>query len=279
MIARAPVDPAAVLAVLREVRATASVDRALVVDGPRELVGVLRRELATGGVAEAIQEGGSLEGQAALVYVLAGEPTPADVERLREARRACVPIVCVVAARAGERIADPPYVLAQHVVRVAPASGLPLDEIGRAIADAVGERASALAARLPVLREAVCDMLIRRCARRSAVVGVAVFVPGADMPVLTLNQVRLLLRIADAYGFELDRERLPEVLGVVGGGFGWRAVARSLVGLVPVAGWIVKGGVAYVGTRALGEAARRHFAARAPVTRTASAGERAVFPR
>ena len=60
----------------------------------------------------------------------------------------------------------------------------------------------------------------------------------------TLNQVRLLMRIADAYGFELDRERIPEVLGVVGGGFGWRALARSALGAVPVAGWAVRGGIA-----------------------------------
>ncbi len=34
--------------------------------------------------------------------------------------------------------------------------------------------------------------------------------PGNDLPVLTLNQVRLVLRIADAHGFEIDKERLPE---------------------------------------------------------------------
>jgi hypothetical protein len=33
---------------------------------------------------------------------------------------------------------------------------------------------------------------------------------------------------------------------------------------VPIAGWVVKGGVAYVGTRAVGEAARRYFASVGP---------------
>ena len=64
---------------------------------------------------------------------------------------------------------------------------------------------------------------------------------------------------------------------MIGGGVGLRAVARSVLGVVPVAGWLVKGGIAYAGTRALGEAARRYFESRAPVTRVA--GERAVFPR
>jgi uncharacterized protein (DUF697 family) len=40
-------------------------------------------------------------------------------------------------------------------------------------------------------------------------------------------------------------------------------VARELLDLVPGVGWAVKGAVAYAGTRALGEAAVRLFAARA----------------
>ncbi len=53
------------------------------------------------------------------------------------------------------------------------------------------------------------------------------FVPGVDMPVLTLNQIRLVSRIAPRTGHELDRARLPELLGVVGAGFGFRTVARG----------------------------------------------------
>ena len=94
---------------------------------------------------------------------------------------------------------------------------------------------------------------------------------------LTLNQVRLVLRIADAYGFEIDRERLPEVLG--GDRRRASASARSpgrRSGIVPFVGWAVKGAVAYAATRALGEAAVRYFERRAPVTRVA--GERVRFP-
>jgi uncharacterized protein (DUF697 family) len=268
---------AAASALARELRATSQENRPLVVDGARELAALLRRELIRGGVAEAVREGGPLEGAAGLVYVLAGPADPDDIERLREASRARIPAVCVITAREGERVPAPPYVLPEHVVRVESGSGFPVDVVTRAIAAALGQHATSLAARLPVLRDAVCEELIRHFSRQNAVVGVAVFIPGADLPVLTLNQVRLLLRIADAYGFELDRERLPEVLGVIGSAFGFRALARSVVGLVPVAGWAVKGGVAFVGTRALGEAARRYFEARAPVTRVP--GDRAVFPR
>jgi uncharacterized protein (DUF697 family) len=89
-----------------------------------------------------------------------------------------------------------------------------------------------------------------------------VFVPGADLPLLALNELRLLLRLEQAYGLEIDpRERLPEIAATLGVGFGMRALARELLDLVPVAGWAVKGAVAYAGTRALGEAAIRRLEA------------------
>jgi uncharacterized protein (DUF697 family) len=175
---------------------------------------------------------------------------------LRAANRAGVPIVAVTDAD------EVPYVLATDLVRVPPGQGFPIDEIVDAVARKLGESGTALAARLPTLRGAVCDELIRSFSKKNAIVAAAVFIPGVDMPVLTLNQARLVLRIALAYGQEIDKERAVELLGVVGAGFGMRAVARELLDLVPVAGWAVKGAVAYTGTKAIGEAAVRYFEAR-----------------
>jgi uncharacterized protein (DUF697 family) len=270
-----PVKPAAVLGMLKELRAAAQQDEPLVVSGARELVGVLLRELVRGGVASAVREQGPLEGAAALVHVLAGGVDADDERLLKEAARARIPIVAVVTGPSEPE--HVPYVLEENVIRVRSGTGFPVEEIARRLARVLGESATPLAARLPVLRHAVCEELIRRISRQNGLVGVAVFVPGADLPVLTLNQVRLVLRIADAYGFEIDRDRLPEVLGVLGSGLGFRAVARSAIGAVPVVGWAVKGAVAYAGTRALGEAAVRYFERRAPVTRVA--GARTLFPR
>jgi uncharacterized protein (DUF697 family) len=275
MKTRLPVKPTAVLGLLKELRSDAERERWLVVSGARELAGVLHRELVRGGVSAAVRERGPLEGAAAVVHVVAGPPSKDDEKLLKEAARARIPIVAVVTGPS--EVAHLPYVLEHNVVRVASGSGFPVEEIARRLARALGESGTALAARLPVLRRSVCEELIRKFSRQNALVGVAVFVPGADLPVLTLNQVRLVLRIADAYGFEIDRERLPEVLGVIGSGLGLRAVARRAIGYVPVLGWAVKGAVAYAGTRALGEAAVRYFEHRAPVTRIA--GARTLFPR
>ena len=94
---------------------------------------------------------------------------------------------------------------------------------------------------------------------------------------LTLNQVRLVLRIADAYGFEIDKERLPEVLAVIGSGLGFRSARAADGRCRPRRRLGGEGRLAYAGTRALGEAAMRYFERRAPVTRVA--GDRALFPR
>jgi len=276
-MSKLPLAPGEILGVVKEIRAQAKEDRPLVVAGPHELAEALRRELRKGGVESAVRGETALADAAALVYVLAGPPDKADLDVLKRAARAHLPIVAVVAAPRGEHVADPPYVLAEHVVTVQQGAGFPMDAIARALAHALNESATPLAARLPVLRDAVVDRIITRFSRQNGVIGVSVFVPGADFPILTVNQIRMLMRIADAYGFEFDRERIPEVLGVIGSGYGFRTLARSMLGVIPVAGWAVKGGIAYGGTRALGEAARRYFESRAPVTKVA--GDRTVFPR
>jgi uncharacterized protein (DUF697 family) len=243
-------NPLAVLSLLREVRRGAGDPRPLGVAGARELVPLLARELRAGGEAGAVVED-RVEGVAALVWLGA-----ADEERLRTASRAGVPIVAVTDK------ASLPYVLASDLVRVPPGQGFPVDKIAEAIAAKLKENGTSLASRLPVLRPAVCKQLIAQTAKRNALISAAIFIPGVDMPVLTLNQMRLVLRIALAYGEDVDRNRAAELLGVVGAGFGFRTVARELLDLVPVAGWAVKGGVSYAGTRAVGEAAVRYFEAR-----------------
>lgn len=241
--------PLTLLGVLREARIGAGDKRPLAVAGARELVPILARELRAGGDASAVVEN-RVDGAAALVWI--GRP---DDEALRAACKAGIPVVAV------SEQDDLPYVLAEDVIHVSGGRGFPVDELAAALARRLGESGTALAVRLPVLRRPLCDHLIASTATKNAVISAAVFVPGVDMPILTLNQARMVIRIALAYGQPV--ENLAELLGVVGAGFGFRAVARELLDVVPVAGWAVKGGVAYAGTRAVGEAAVRYFEARA----------------
>lgn len=252
----AKLSPFTVWALVKELRSAVEDARPLVVSGP--LAAQLAKELSRGAKPDAIRVDGRPEEGAALVRVLGGAPTEEDERELRAANRAGVPVVAVQTA--GESF-DVPYVLPTDVVVCPPGSGFPVEEIARAIATRLGEEATSLAAGIPVLRDPVVEALIERFSRQNGIIGAAVFVPGADFAVLTLNQLRLVLRLAAAYGVDVDEQRLPEVLATVGAGLGFRAVARQLLGAIPIAGWLVKGGVAYVGTRVLGEAAQRYFQA------------------
>lgn len=251
----AKLHPAAVWGLVKEARTALEDVRPLQVGGA--LAATLEKELARGGKPGAVRSHGDVADAAALIRVLAGEPTEEDERELRAARRAGVPTIAV---QTGTAAFDVPYVLATDVVVCTPGQGFPVDDIARALAARIGEGGTPLAARLPVLRGPVCDSLIESFSRKNGLLGVAIFVPGADFPVLTLNQLRLVLRIASAHGVEVDQSRLPEVLATLGVGFGLRAVARQVLGVVPVAGWAIKGAVAYGGTKAIGAAAQRYFA-------------------
>ena len=115
-----------------------------------------------------------------------------------------------------------------------------------------------LAKGYPLFRRAVCEELIRKNARQNAVVG-ALPIPGADMPVMTANQARMVLNIAAAHDEELSLDRARELLGVLAAGFGLRALARQVVKLIPLGGWAAAAAIGYAGTVAMGRATMLYF--------------------
>lgn len=263
---RLPLHPAAVYGVVKEIKAAAEDLSPLVVAGAEGPASDLVAALAQGGDTSALRDLSGqevtkydLQGAALLLYVVAGEkPTAEDEQALKLADRNDVDAVCVLVGAKSQPV-DIAYVPATRVVTVPPGSPMPVKRIAELVASVTEETGYALAARLPVLREAVVDAIVRRFARQNGILGVAIFIPGADFPVLTLNQLRMVFRIAAAHGEEIDRERIPELLAVVGAGLGFRTVAREALGFVPGLGWAIKGGVAYVGTKALGKAATAYF--------------------
>lgn len=266
-MARLPIKPTAVWSVVKEIRAATEEFKPIVVSGAPEPGREIRAALVRGGDEGAVRDltGRELtrydvEGAQTLVYVVAGRrPGPADEAALKLADRSSVDVVCVLAGEPEDEPVDVPFVLATDVVSAPPGGEPPLEEIIARVAERAGENGYVLAAKLPALRRAVCEDVVHRFARQNGVLGAAIFIPGADLPVLTLNQIRMVLRIAAAYGEEIDRERAVELLPIVAAGFGFRAVARQFVGLVPFTGWAVKGGIAFTGTQVLGEAAIAYF--------------------
>jgi uncharacterized protein (DUF697 family) len=152
-----------------------------------------------------------------------------------------------------------------EVVRDRPGGASLAELMARNLAGRAGDRLLGVAAVLPLVRAAVVRRAMIGAARQNGVVGALVFLPGADLPVMTLNQVRMVLRIAAAYGEDVGAQRALEILSVVGAAFGFRAVAREALDAVPVAGWALKGTLGYAATLALGRAAVSYFEAGAPL--------------
>ncbi|MBV9271245.1 MAG: hypothetical protein JO165_09125 [Candidatus Eremiobacteraeota bacterium] len=126
----------------------------------------------------------------------------------------------------------------------------------------------AVGRRLPPLRETVAAKLTRDAANNALkialasavvdhipVVGIVLgaFASAGDMVAITGIQMMLLLHIEATYGYDPDVQRMWKLLPVVGGGFGWRMLARELSGFIPVAGVAIKGAIAYAGTIVVGE--------------------------
>jgi hypothetical protein len=271
-----PVSAGAVRKLLREIAASGSAERVLAVGGAPELAPLLRQQLRRGGAEPAAVRLGDPTGAAAYVHVLAGELRAEDVAVLRRARHARVPAIAVAVGFA-EHMAIP-YVLATDVAWAGEGQALPLEAVAQAIAARLGEHGAPLAARVPLLREAVTEQLVAAFARRNGIVAAAAWLragsadggaadarpkerAGGDLPLLALNEFRLVLRLAQAHGAPGQvGDRLPELAVTLGAGFGLRALARELLGFSPRAGWALKAALAYGGTRALGEAARVRFA-------------------
>jgi uncharacterized protein (DUF697 family) len=253
-----PVSAGAIRKLVREIAVSGSGEHVLAVGGASELAPLLRQQLRRGGAELAAVRLGDPEGAGAYVRVLAGELRAEDVAVLRRAQRARVPVIAVAVGFAADT--KVPYVLATDVVWVGAGRAFPLEAIARTIAARLGERGAPLAARVPLLRDAVSDRLVASFARRSGIVAASAWVPRADLPVLALNEFRLLLRLAQAHDAPGEvGDRLPELAATLGVGFGLRALARDLLDLNPGAGWALKAAVAFGGTRALGEAARARF--------------------
>ncbi len=190
-----------------------------------------------------------------------------------------------------DRLPHPTLLILLFGTRLAPGSApLPASVAARAVtiphidhadaalrfADGLLERLPAThhlaaARRLPGIRAVYARRLIDSTAMTNATYALASSLPEqipilgipfavADILVLTKNQAIMVYRLALAYGAPPDfRQRIAEVMPVVGGAFVWREIARTLVGLAPVWGVVPKVSIAYAGTYATGVAAWRWY--------------------
>lgn len=128
------------------------------------------------------------------------------------------------------------------------------------------DRLLALGRFFPLFRVPVAQRLINdTCFSNAAyalTTGLAQVIPIADIPlaladmiVLTKAQLFLVYKLGLNFGFSTQwKDYIAEFGSVLGGGFVWRQIARSLIGLIPVWGILPKTAVAYAGTYVVGNA-------------------------
>lgn len=135
----------------------------------------------------------------------------------------------------------------------------------------------ALARQFPAFRARVVEGTIHAVARENALFAVATALPdvipslvelpwalgefASDTVFLTGNQIRMAFLIAAAYGKEVGFvDQKGAILSIAAGAFGWRALARELVGKIPLGGGLIpKGAIAYAGTYAVGKSLEFYY--------------------
>jgi hypothetical protein len=151
-----------------------------------------------------------------------------------------------------------PGAIVQHILRSRPDLAIPL------------------ALHVLPFREEVSRRMIKKVAKENALFALATAIPdvipfltlpwapgefASDTAVLTANQIRLAFLLAAANDRDIGyREQRGEVASIVLGAFGWRALARELVGMIPWgAGLVPKAAIAYAGTRVVGLSLERYY--------------------
>jgi uncharacterized protein (DUF697 family) len=230
----------------------------------------LRPRTATGKVdVEVCEEGFVIEPapHTDAVIVLAGSGMPSCVSSIAAAHRQVTPVV-VLALR--EELQGLDYRLGQpreDLLFGSDPAELCGARLGKWLADRLVTKRLPLAYNFDFARPAVASQLTTATAWQNALIGAVTILPGADMPLMTANQAKLLLQIAAAYGQPIGAgSRLGELAAVVGGGYALRTVARQALTFVPGFGWLVKGGIGFSGTVAMGKAAQAYFEEGADIT-------------
>jgi uncharacterized protein (DUF697 family) len=139
-----------------------------------------------------------------------------------------------------------------------------LGDFSAAVIDLLPESLLTLGRFFPLFRTSIAHSLINETSLSNAAyalaTGLATVVPILDVPlnvadmlVLTKAQAFLVYKLGLALGFSTHwQDYVAEFGSVLGGGFLWRQLARSLVGLIPAWGIIPSVSVAYAGTYVVG---------------------------
>ncbi len=139
-----------------------------------------------------------------------------------------------------------------------------MEKFAPAVIDVIPELLLGLGRYFPLFRLNISRNLINETSLSNAAysmsTGLAEIVAVLDVPItiadsiiLTKAQAFLVYKVGLALGYSTHwKDYIAEFGGVLGSGFVWRQIARSLVGLIPVWGILPKTAISYAGTYVVG---------------------------
>jgi uncharacterized protein (DUF697 family) len=148
--------------------------------------------------------------------------------------------------------------------------GLTDEEIIESIVSENQQIELALARTFPLFRHAVSHRIIARVSRENAMLALMTALPNVlpsfielpwavgefatDTAFLTMNQIRMALMMAAIYDQPVGySEQKMSIGAIAASAFGWRAIARELVGKIPLGGGLIpKAAIAFAGTWVIG---------------------------
>jgi uncharacterized protein (DUF697 family) len=267
-VAKLPLNLSKAMDVWREVSARSDESASITLAGDPSLVALAQQRLSVGGTVPASWVGSlaeltSVPGELLLVLV----PAEAEAEALAALQKAALGGGAVLAVDEGAEATGKVSYPFRRCARLSFFDGpTGWRRIFGLCAEVAGDHGVALGRRYPVVRAVAARRVIYRTAGQNALIGLAFFIPGADMPAMTLNQIKMVLSVASIYGEEVSFERAVELAGIVGMGFGLRAIARRLVRSTPGIGSVVRAVTGYTATMAIGLGAIQYFEKGAPAS-------------
>ena len=150
----------------------------------------------------------------------------------------------------------------------------PVQDVRFEVLEMLPDMAPAFGRFHPLWRKAAVNAIVDQTSRANAQFALVSNIPavipvlggfisaGADLLVLTKNQVMMCYKVAAAHGEDLENQFaiVRELTPVVGAGFLWRTAARQAASFVPfAAGTIPKVAIAFAGTLTMGKAADFYY--------------------
>ena len=109
------------------------------------------------------------------------------------------------------------------------------------------------------MRPRISSALIHGASVQNGAVGGAKIFRGADMPIMTANQARMILELAAIYGYRLNEDRIVEIVGVVIYAFIMKYASKYVKDFSSLPDFAIDAVFGFAGTELLGIIAREYF--------------------